>query len=107
MSVSSARVDFYPPTFDVEINGAPIDPLAAYSIRSVEVHEEINKANTFSFVVQDEFRAGQFTWLGNSLFKVGNPMRLALGYAGDNVVIAEGKILNINAEFPESGHPSF
>ncbi len=107
MNAASVGVDFYPPTFSVEINGAPIDPLAAYSIRSVEVQEEINKANTFSFVVQDEFRAGRFTWLGNQLFKVGNPMRLALGYAGDNVVIAEGKIQNINAEFPESGHPSF
>ncbi len=107
MSGASVRVDFYPPTFTIEINGLELEPAAAYSIRSVEVQEEINKANTFSFVVQDEFRAGEFTWLGHRLFKVGNAMRVALGYVGDDVVIANGKIQNINAQFPESGHPTF
>ncbi len=107
MTGSTVAVDFYPPTFAVDINGSPIDPVAAYAIRSLEVHEEINKANSFSFVVQDEFRAGELTWLGNELFKVGNAMSIALGYGGDNIVLADGKIQNIKAEFPESGHPTF
>lgn len=107
MNATSVRVDFYPPTFAVEINGAAMDPAAAHSIRSLEVQEEINKANAFSFVVQDECRGGRFTWLGDDQFKIGNGMRIALGYGGDNVVIADGKIQNINADFPETGSPAF
>src|ERR1051326_28007 len=107
MSGTSVSAEFYPPTFVVEINGARIDPLAAYSIRSLEVQEGINRASAFSLAVQDDVRDGQFTWIGHTLFKVGNTVRISVGYGGDNVVIGEGKIQNINAQFTESGHPSF
>ena len=107
MTTESVRVDTYAPTVALRINGAPITPAAGASIRSIEVQQAINKAGLVSLVVQDELRAGQFAWLGNALFKYGNEVSVALGYLGDNAVVATGKIQNIIAQFPEHAHPTF
>ena len=107
MSISRSNVSNYAPGFKIAINGSEIDPVAAHSILSLKVEQELNKTNAFSFEIQDEFRAGKFTWLEADIFRVANPVSIAVGYTNNLVEVLEGKIKNINASFHTGCLPTF
>src|SRR4051812_42829282 len=105
--VSPIDTNFYAPAFKISINGDEIEPALAHSILTVRLEQELNKTNSFSFEVQDEFNAGRFKWLEKEMFRVANPVSVSLGYADRVVRVLEGKIQNVNASFHTGCAPTF
>jgi uncharacterized protein len=97
--IRQTNVNNYAPGLKIMINGSEIDPLAAHSISSLKVEQELNKTNAFSFEVQEEFAAGRFKWLDGDVFRIANAVSIAVGYTNNLVKVLEGKIKNINASF--------
>jgi phage protein D len=97
----------YAPGFKLFINGSELDPEAAYSILNLNIHQELNKTNTFDFEVQDEFRAGMFYWLEKDLFRVANTVSISVGYTDQLVNILNGTIKTINGSFHTGCAPTF
>ena len=107
MPATSVSIEHYAPAFRIDIDGVEMDPLAAHAILDMEVEQELNKTNQFSFTVQDELREGRFRWLGREPFRYGRRLSVSLGYAGRLFGLARGKIQSISADFPETGEPTF
>ncbi|HSI12963.1 MAG TPA: hypothetical protein VK961_13020 [Chthoniobacter sp.] len=107
MANNGTSVGYYAPGFKIEINGSELDPQAAHAILSVKVEQELNKTNSFTLEVQDEYRDGHFHWLETGLFQVGNPVSIALGYTDRVVNVLHGKVQNLNASFHLGSAPTF
>jgi Bacteriophage probable baseplate hub protein len=105
--ITQTNIGNYAPGFKIAIGGAEMDPVAAHSILSLKVEQELNKTNAFSFEVQDEFDAGQFKWLEADIFRLGDAVSVAMGYANGLVKLLDGKIKNINASFHTGCAPIF
>ena len=78
MASDQTNVSRYAAAFKIAINGSEIEAEAAFSILTLKVEQELNKTNSFTFDVQDEFRAGHFRWLEEKLFRVGNPVSVSI-----------------------------
>ena len=107
MTTAAVDIRYYAPKFVVVINGSRLAADISKTILNISVEQELNLLNNFSFEVQDEFRAGQFRWLGHDLFKYGNDVKIHLGYAHHLLDMVEGKIQNIQAEFFQGTAPTF
>jgi phage protein D len=107
MTISKTNVSTFAPGFRIAINGSEIDPEVEHSILRLNVEQELNKTNAFSFEVQDEFRAGHFKWLEADLFRVSNRVTIAMGYTNNLITVLEGRIKNINASFRTGCLPIF
>ncbi len=107
MTISKTNVSQYAPGFKIEINGSEIEPEVEHSILSLNVEQELNKTNAFTFEVQDEFKAGHFKWLEADLFRVSNRVTIAMGYTNNLITLLEGSIKNINASFYTGCLPTF
>ncbi|MBL9135544.1 MAG: phage late control D family protein [Verrucomicrobiales bacterium] len=107
MPASQAQVDHYAPGCKLEVNGVALDPEAAAAILSLKIDQELNKTNSFTFEIQDEFRAGHFRWLETDLFRVANPVSVQIGYTQHLVKLVEGRIKNVNASFNMGCAPTF
>ena len=110
------NVQYYAPRFKIKINGSEHEAEIAQTVLNLTIEQEINKTNSFSFEVQDDFLhtdgeggalRGQFQWLGHDIFKYGNDVSIAMGYLNNLVTLLEGKIQKISAKFFEGGTPSF
>ena len=107
MSVSNLDISRYAPRFEVMVNGVPISAEAAHAISSIEVSRELNRANSFSFTVQDEFSPLGFKWLGQDFFRVGSPVAVAMGYSSLLLPMVSGKINELSTEFVSGLRPTF
>ena len=109
-------VQYYAPRFQITINGQVYEAEIAQTVLSVSVQQEVNKTNSFSFEVQDDFihvddqghgQDGKFQWLGTDIFKYGNEVTIALGYLNKLETLVEGRIQKIDAKFFEGNAPTF
>ena len=107
MPVDAANIEFYAPRFKIEINSAELAAEVSHTIQNVEIVKELNKPNSFRFVVQDEFKGGAFKWLGHDLFKYGNSVSIHMGYTNNMIKMLEGKIQKITADFIKGTAPTF
>lgn len=106
MAEGAVDLKYYAPVFKIEVNGKALKQDISNVILSVTVEQELATTNSFSFVVQDEFKGGKFRWLGSDLFKLGNNVSVKLGYTGIYKKLIEGKIQNFSASFFEGGSPT-
>lgn len=107
MPVDATNIEFYAPRFTIEINSAELAAEVSHTIQNVEIVKELNKPNSFRFVVQDEFKGGAFKWLGHDLFKYGNSVSIHMGYTNNMVKMLEGKIQKVTADFMKGTAPTF
>lgn len=107
MSVTNVDISSYAPRFEVSVNGVPISTEAAHAISAIEVSRELNRANSFNFTVEDEFSHAGLKWLGQDLFKIGNPVAVALGYSTRLLPMVIGKITELSTQFVSGLRPTF
>ena len=107
MGTDQIDVSTYAPGFKMAINGTELKPEVAYSILNLKIEQELNKTNSFSFEVQDEFNAGRFTWLETDLFHIANTVSISIGYTHHLVKFLEGKIKSVNGSFNTGCAPTF
>jgi len=107
MTTTKTNVGQFAPGFKVLINGSELPPELAHSVLSVKVDQELNKTNGFVIEVQDTFHEGQFKWLRDDRFKIGNPVSVSIGYTNNVSKVLEGKIKNLNASFHTGCAPTF
>lgn len=97
----------YAPAFDIKVKGQSLATDASAAVTSLTITKKIGQADNFSFVVQDILNNGQFKWLGNDLFKYGNPVSIAMGYSGDKSQTIDGHIQGISPNFSSGVMPTF
>jgi phage protein D len=107
MMVEDVNVGSYAPGFKLAINGMDLDPIAAHSILSLRVDQELDKTNSFTIEIQDEFKGGHFNWLESNLFSVGNTVTVSMGYTNNLVKLLIGKIKNLTGSFNTGCLPTF
>lgn len=114
--MNEVDVGYYAPRFQITINGQVYEAEIAQTVLNVSVEQEVNKTNSFSFEVQDDFihadgngqsQDGKFQWLGTDIFKYGNEVSVAFGYLSNLKTLVEGKIQKIDAKFFEGNAPTF
>ena len=99
---SSINMDFYAPTFVVEVNGQKLAMDISNAIISVSVSEQTEKASTFSLQVDNH----ELKWQDHSLFKLGNKVTIKMGYVNNLHSIIFGKINGIQVNYPAGGAPT-
>ena len=118
MASGAVDVRRYAPRFKIEVNNAEISAEATHMIGSVEITQELDTSNpssftnAFRFEVQDEFLGSGFRWLDDTadsipVFRFGNHVRIAIGYASELATVCEGRIQGIEAQFNDGLAPSF
>lgn len=107
MSITNVDISRYAPRFEVLVNGVPISAEATHAISDIEVSRELNRANSFNFTVEDEFSHLGFKWLGQDVFKIGNPVAVALGYSTLMLPMVTGKINELSTQFVSGLRPAF
>jgi uncharacterized protein len=100
-------VSYLTPAYEIKVNGTKLEVKNENLITSVTVSKALGQADHFSFEVQDVLVNGKFKWLGDDLFKFGNKVSIAMGYAGKLNHKIEAHIDNISPNFSTGVAPTF
>ncbi|MEK7729843.1 MAG: hypothetical protein AAB354_15655 [candidate division KSB1 bacterium] len=92
-------LDFYAPTFEVEIEGRGLAADISKAIISVSVTETWRQASSFNLSVNNQ----DLKWHEHPLFKIGSGITIKMGYAKELREIIHGKIKGVQVTFPASG----
>ncbi|MDY6818772.1 MAG: contractile injection system protein, VgrG/Pvc8 family [Halobacteriales archaeon] len=92
--------DFYVPRFEVIVNGTTITESDGL-ISGLTVDTSLWKANRASFTVSDIFdlETREFTQLKKENFKVGNELRVKIGYGDATKLLFYGKLESVEPQF--------
>jgi uncharacterized protein len=101
MPISQLLPDIYVPTFEMQINGTPLELNIAKTILDVSVTEVSNQSSAFSFQLNDP----TLTLINreHGLLTEGKQVEISLGYVGKTKRLIVGEITALTAEFPSSG----
>jgi phage protein D len=93
------NLDFYAPTFEVEINGRELSADVSKAVISVSVTERLRQASRFNLSVNNQ----SLNWHDHHLFKIGSDIVIKMGYVKDLREMINGKITDVQVTFPASG----
>jgi uncharacterized protein len=93
--------DIYVPTFEVRVDGTPLELPTAKTILEVSVTEALNQSSSFSFRLNDPTLA--FISTEDGRFTEGRRVEISLGYVGNTKKLFVGEITSLTADFPGSG----
>jgi phage protein D len=96
--------NFYAPAFVIEVQGKDLVK-EAVEVFGVTVNLTLEGAADFSFTVNNPFKSGDFVYLKNGLFNVGNDAVIKFGY-GDRsrlTTLLVGLITAVDVSFPSNG----
>jgi uncharacterized protein len=93
--------DVYVPTFEMLVDGAPLNTLVAKSILDISVTEHLSAPSDFSFSLNDP----NLTFINkdDGLFTEGKRVEISLGFIGNTRRMMVGQISGLTANFPSSG----
>jgi phage protein D/phage baseplate assembly protein gpV len=93
--------DIYVPTFDMKVDGVPLDAQLAKQVIEISVTQHLEPPDTFHFRVNDPTldlinpQSGTFT--------EGTRVEISLGFVGNTKKLIIGEITAVAADFPDSG----
>jgi phage protein D len=93
--------DIFVPTFEMKVQGVPLDPLTAKSITEISVTQHLNPPSQFSITLND-LKLG-FIDTQTGIFTEGTSVEINLGFVGNTKSMIVGEISALNANFPNSG----
>ena len=96
----------YAPTFQIDIVGETLSPLA---VTNVSVEEDLKEPAKFDIVLNEGIdpTTQKFTWLDNPVLDPGNKVEIYFGYVKDKTVnFITGTIKSLTPSFPSTGIPT-
>ena len=99
--LSLDTMNFYAPTFEIEIEDRKIAPEMHKAIMSVSVEEKMDQVAGFSMTLSDglDMKTQEFKWLDNPLFREKKKVAIKMGYSGNLFEMIVGKITAIESDF--------
>lgn len=99
---------FYAPQFQVSIEDNILTADMSKAIIDVSVEENVDRVAGFSMTIHDGFNndTGEFKWLDDPLFTVGNTVTIKMGYGGELSAMILGKITAIEPSFFSGDSPT-
>jgi len=92
----------FAPEFALEIDGQRVPSPFRACMSSVRLQTGMKGSDRLEFSLFNE----SLRWLDHPLLKIGNPVRLSMGYASEPLTLMfQGKIVSVQASFPSSGTP--
>ena len=105
--------DFYAPSFLINIKGRKLQHGKSLDVVSVSVTDKADRADSFSFTIQDRnpqpghFSGGkELKWIDSGQFDEGNEVDISMGYVDQLELMLRGDITAVSASFPASGAPT-
>jgi phage protein D len=99
--------NYFAPAFRVEVNGSRLQADISMNIEQVQVVSKPDTMDTFSLTIANALPKMRWTHTSDAdLFRVGNTVKIAMGYVDDLQEMIEGEITQISPMFPESGVPT-
>lgn len=104
--LSAANSNFYAPRFEIEIQDSKIETELANSIIDISVDQKKDEGALFTIKVHDEFdmKDEKFKWLDDDIFKMGNTVKIKMGYGSNLEEMLYGHITGLTPSF-FSGEP--
>ena len=100
--------NFYSPTFRIEVSGDDVLTKHHMEVVSVQVDNALNKADQFTFVVNNGFDVAkrEFSKL-IEFFEFGAPVSIYMGYVerSKSELMVDGIITSVSTSFPAQGLP--
>lgn len=93
--------DIYVPTFEMKVEGRPLDQNIAKTILDLRVTEHSDPPSEFSFRLNDPKL--RFINREDGFFTEGKKIEISLGYLGKTQKVILGEISGLTADFPGSG----
>jgi uncharacterized protein len=89
------------PDFDVLVNGSPLAPEVLPYVVELTVDQSVDLPSMFTLVLaSSEVQQQEFEWIDSqSLFSIGNPVEIKMGYQGVLKTLLAGEITSLEAEF--------
>ncbi|ARU62625.1 hypothetical protein CBW65_17845 [Tumebacillus avium] len=96
---------FFAPAFLINVDGKDIVRQGA-AVTNVTVTQSIEKANSFSFSVNNAYNwvSREFDWADT--FVLGNPVEIKMGYVDKLETLFYGLITNVSYNYPSGGNPT-
>jgi phage protein D len=110
----TSGIDFYSPTFNVELakkgkKGKDISGIPRNEILSIEIDEDIESPASFKISINESIKieTQKFVWLNSDSIAPGNEVIISFGYASSkNEALFRGRIKALTPGFLSSGMPS-
>jgi phage protein D len=99
--VTQLTADIYIPTFDMKVDGTPLDLRTASQLIEISIEQHLDPPAAFHFRVDDpdlsliDQQRGKFT--------EGTRIEIGMGFGGKTTKLIEGEITAVTADFPDSG----
>ena len=99
---------FYAPDFRIEVEGRAIEPSLRANITEVAVTLDSEQLSGADLTInnQDTDINRLMEWLDSDVFRLGNRVRVHLGYAEPLVLTLTGPITTLSPQFPSGGAPA-
>ena len=96
--------DFYVPTFQVKLAGAPVGQDVVRDILSVSYKDSVTEIDSFEISINNWDAATRtFKYSDQRLFDPGERIELAMGYLGALRTMLKGEITSLRPSFPSGG----
>ena len=93
--------NFYAPNYQILVDGEDIFRELLIEITTVNVEDALEKADKFSFSINDP----GVRWLDSDLFDPGNEVEIKMGYGDQRATMIIGEITSLKPNFPTDGTP--
>jgi phage protein D len=113
LDIELARNNFYAPAFKISVAGQNLVRNLELEITSVSVDKALERADHFTFVVNNAFDISkrEFLKVDNKtmpeFFEVGTPIEISMGYGDHRTldIMLQGIVTEVRTSFPSSGLP--
>ena len=95
------------PDFSIEIENSGIEDELLALVNSVTVTKGIDQSDYICIEIKDMVENGEFKWLGNDVFALGNQLNVSMGFVDQLTYAAEAHIENISPDFSSGLAPTF
>jgi phage protein D len=93
--------DIYVPTFDMKVDGVPLDPQIARQVMEISVSQTLDPPMAFQFRLNDPM----FTLIDpdDGIFTEGTMIEISMGSVGNTKKLVTGRITAVSMDIPDNG----
>ncbi|MFD2171192.1 phage late control D family protein [Tumebacillus lipolyticus] len=97
--------NFFAPAFLIDVGGQDVVKQGA-AVTTVSVTQSVEKANNFSFTINNAYNwvSREFDW--QNIFTLGNTVEIKMGYVDKLETLFYGIITNVSYNYPADGTPT-
>lgn len=107
-TLAKENLNFYPPGFEVEIEGKKLDAISSKQIIDITVNEKLDEGASFEITLRGEFNmeTHEVKLIDNSPFKIGNKITIKMGYGNNLHTMVKGRITGLEPSFFANEKPT-